>query len=954
MTPVSHETTGGSDGVRLYEFRVDATSPRPSQDVLEKALFAITGVTVISVSIRSEDDTIVVKTLWTAERMERLFYGVISSLGYVVADDVPVESRFLIEGMTCLNRALRVESHLRSLRGVEKAAVNFATMTATVVHNPKGVTATDVMNEIGRMGYSATLQGSTGCAIRPPTGTAGCIRRKLVVSGMSCASCAAQIGSQVRRLDGVNECVVNFSTGICLVTLDREDALQRVEEAITSMGYTVSVSPLRNPTSAAFLNETKAALERTREIEEQKRRFLGAAVLATPLALIMFLMATTNVFDDGRTMVFIDFVQAGLSTPIVFYYGSVFFVHAWQGLRHGMLTMDTLVAIGAGCSYLYSLGACIVMVVAKYQIATYFDAAGTLLAFMLLGRFLEARARRSTSDALINLMNLVPPVSIVVTAQGDITMPSSLLEKGMRVRVLAGDRFPVDGIVVEGMSDVDEQMVTGEAITKAVKVDSAVIGGTTNITAMLVVEATKIGEETMLSQILRLVQDAQNTKPEIQRIADQIAAYFVPFVVMFSVGVFFTWLLLGAFGMYPPEWRGQNETILMFAFDFFISSVVAACPCALGLATPTAIMVGTGVGAKNGILVKSGKSLEVVRQSRCIVFDKTGTITFGKLEVVFKKCWGDNVEEVMKVVGFVELLSNHPVAKAVADGILLASPASTYDVVFSKVKGGLGTEAVVRCRSQNNELRVHVGNLAMMREGNIHVPPEIEQAVRQQNNMGRTTVVGAVNGVARLLVALADEPKEEAAGVVRFLHRQGFRVLMVTGDNEGVAAHVASAVGIQNENLYAEALPTTKASIVRQLQSEGDCVIFVGDGINDSPALAQADVGIALGAGTQIAIEAADAVLINNSLVDILNLRALSIATVKRVYGNFFWAFGYNLCILPLASGMLYPFFHFKLPPILAAAAMVFSSISVLLSSLSIRWFAPYEARINIALPPKW
>ncbi|ESL07904.1 copper-transporting ATPase-like protein [Trypanosoma rangeli SC58] len=943
MTPEIHQAGGDSGSVRLYEFRVAATSPRPSQSVVARALSSLPGMSVLGVTVREEDATIVVKTPWTRETLGRKFYDAITALGYVVVVDDPVESRFIIEGMSCVSCAARIESHVRSLHGVEKVVVNFATMTALILHHSQLLTTRDLMNEIGGMGYRVKLRRLPGNKNESRRSSSGLIEQKLVLGGLTSAESAARVQVYVQRLSGVKDCAVNFLTGECVVTLDREDVLLCVGEAIASMGYTVAVSQLDDASGGVFVDDMREALERTREIAEHKTRFVGAAVLATPLALVMFLMATTNVMNNTGKMILLDFIQLSITTLIVFHYGSVFFYNAWRSLRHGESTMDTLVAIGSGCSYVYSLGACFMMLLTERHLATYFDAAGMLIAFMLLGRFLEARAKRSTSDALIELMNLAPPVSIVATAQGDITIPSSMVEKGMRLRVLAGDRVPVDGTVVEGISDVDEQMVTGEAVPKAVSPGSAVIGGTTNMTAMLVVEANKIGDETMLSQILRCVQEAQNTKPEIQRIADRIAAYFVPFVISFAVSVFFVWFFLGAFNMYPPAWRREKETIVMFAFEFFIASVVAACPCALGLATPTAIMVGTGVGAKTGILVKSGKTLEAVHQSRCIVFDKTGTITNGRLEVVFKKCWGDNVDEVKKMVGFVERLSNHPVAKAVAQGISEVGPEVVYDVVSSKTHSGLGVEAVIRRGPGGAEVRVHVGNLAMMRRAKVEVPLEVEQAMRQQNSQGRTIVIGAVGGVARLVVALADQPKEEAFRVVQFLHQQGFHVLLVTGDNKNVAVHVANAVGIPPENVYAETLPTTKASIVRQLQSEGHCVIFVGDGINDSPALAQADVGIALGAGTQIAIEAADAVLVSNSLVDILNLQVLSIATVRRVYGNFVWAFGYNLCILPFASGMLYPFLHVRLPPILASAAMVLSSITVLLSSLSIKCFRPYR-----------
>ncbi|ORC91649.1 putative copper-transporting ATPase-like protein [Trypanosoma theileri] len=906
---------------------------------VKKAIMLLDDVLIKDVVVNVEDGLVCVEVFSEDKNFEWRIRDVIVSLGFCVKCESAVVSNFLIEGMSCASCASRIESHLRSQPGVFSVSINYATMSGQVEHDEKVITASQLMEEIEKMGYTVTLRANLLNTAHPFYGTdTGDIR--LMIGGMSCASCASRIESCVRRLDDVEDCVVNFSTATCTVYLKPGGDIEHVKDKIVSMGFTVCV--ISGYVETGGVSETKNALERAREIEEHKKGFIGSALLAAPMGVVMLLMTTTNVLDDIFLMELVEGLQFLLTTPIIFYFGSGFFTRAWQNLLHNSFTMDTLVAIGTGASYLYSVVAYSVTLLTQHHMMTYFDTAGMLLAFMLLGRYLEARAKRSTSDALIELMNLVPPVSIIVTPQGDLTVPSTSVKKGMRVRVLAGDRIPVDGTVVEGMTDVDEQMVTGEAVLKTIKPGSKVIGGTTNVTSMFVMQADRIGEETMLSQILRVVQDAQNSKPAIQRIADQVAAYFVPIVIIFSISVFLIWLLIGVFDVYPSEWRRHQESILVFALDFFISTIVAACPCALGLATPTAIMVGTGVGAKNGILVKSGAILEVVHRSRCIVFDKTGTITNGKLRVVFNKCYGEDVSTVINAVGSVEQQSNHPVAKAVAASIIPVNQVPMYEVLNSKTLSGLGVEAFVRSIENGAEFEVHVGSLAMMQQININISLEVQRTVQRQADLGRTIVIGAVNGIARLVVALSDEPKDEALGVVRYLQNQHFRVLLVTGDNKNAAAHVASAVGIHPGNVFSEVLPTTKADIVKQLQEEGNHVIFIGDGINDSPALAQADVGVALGAGTEIAIEAADVVLLNNNLVDLLNLQALSVVTVRRVYGNFIWAFGYNIVMLPLASGMLYPLLQIKLPPIIAGSAMILSSLSVLLSSLSIRCFKPF------------
>ncbi|GET91963.1 copper-transporting ATPase-like protein, putative [Leishmania tarentolae] len=914
-------------------------------------------------------------------------------------------TNLLIEGMTCTSCAARIEEKLKQLNGVLGASVNFSTMSGQVLHNPALASLQKVVSCVADMGYAVTAQDTTAplgtadgetsqqgeckCSTNlraVPVHVGGVMsgyEHRLVILGMSCASCAARIEHRLLQMPAVLSCTVSFATGTAVVTTCTPSGYIDVCKMVQSMGYAVEETALVEPGSS--ISRTREALERTREISEHERNLIGSALLSLPLVVVMALMAFTDIMSRPLLARIIDGMQFFAVTPIVFHFGKGFFLSAWRSWQHGAYTMDTLVAIGTGCTYAYSTVVYLLtlFVYPHVHMMTYFDTAGMLTTFMLLGRFLEARAKRSTSGAVIELMGLMPTTAICVQPDGrEVRVSASQLHKGALVRVLAGDRVPVDGTILEGSSELDEQMVTGESLTKQKQPGEEVVGGTLNITASLLIRADKVGEETMIAQVLRIVQDAQNTKPTIQRAADRIAMSFVPFVLVFSLLTLCLWLVLGVTDAYPVSWRGEDTSWQAFAFNFFISTVVAACPCALGLATPTAIMVGTGVGAKNGVLVKSGTTLEEVRRVNCVVLDKTGTITNGRLEVVRSHMIRASLASpstttaqphstldpalVRCLVGLVEAQSNHPIAKAVSAKLLSETDRDVsemqrragYEVSSVVTHGGRGVEASVVVtptsdghRKPSAELpppRVHhllVGNVALLREHGVSLTPEVAHLIEEENGNGLTTVVAAVDGVACFVVGLVDGPKREAHGVIQYLHNAGIRVLMVTGDNVGVARRIAVEVGIHSNHVYAEALPITKANIVKELQGQGLRVMFVGDGINDSPALAQAHVGVALGAGTQVAIEAADAVLVRDNLVDLLNLQSLSKVTVRRIYGNFIWAFGYNLLMLPTASGLLYPFFHIRLPPIAAGAAMMLSSLSVLTSSLTIRCFRAHRER---------
>ncbi|CCW71477.1 unnamed protein product [Phytomonas sp. Hart1] len=975
------------------------------------------------------------------------------------------ETRILIEGMSCASCAARIESRLLKTPGVEKASVNFTMLSASILHAPAELPLEALLRVIRDLGYSPkvlhsdAVKGATTVPNSMPsnplyknnpndihsdqknnkgdsstTGFSSSFDNaqkpqfRLLIEGMSCASCATRVEHALAELPFVVGCHVVFTTGIAAITTrpnelsPADHGVQLIQE-VRRLGYEACllsspavVDPSEKPslTTRMDLEEgeselvrTRQALERTTEIRHQRRLFLWSAVLALPLVLIMVLMATTDFLMHHSTYALLsETLQLCCTTPIVCYFGRQFFRGAWHGLRVGAFTMDTLVAIGVGTAYGYSLVVYGLRVGGVATLTSYFEAAGLLTTFMLLGRYLEARAKRGTSGALIELLSLVPRETLVVNTEGvAIAMASSAVRPGMRVRVLAGERVPVDGVVLEGCSDVDEQLLTGESLPVSVGPGRGVIGGTLNLTAVFEMQAERVGAATTLGGILRVVEAAQASRPPVQRVADRLAGVFVPAVLIIAGLTLVVWMTLGAARAYPARWCA-NEGWVGFAFNFFIATVVSACPCALGLATPTAILVGTGVGARMGVLVKSGAALENVRGTSCVLLDKTGTITTEKLEVVQVKSFlgpdainpldfatftthhivGGNAEDmattplttipttdemVRRLVAAVEELSTHPIARAVVEALGPSNappPATVMKVQSSITHPGKGVEATISTtRSEiaddkdepleKGQHHVVVSNLTLMNELNVAVGKDVVEEVHRRGERGYTTVVAAVDGVCRLVISLSNEPKLEARGVVHALQQKGLRVMMITGDNVEVARRVGEEVGIAPEDICAGALPATKAKIVQQIQcgenkrgGEGKKgkgkrvkVMFVGDGINDSPALAQADVGVALGAGTDVAIEAADAVLMRNALSDIINLQAISVITVRRIYANFVWAFGYNLIMLPLASGVVYPFIHLQVPPVVAGLAMVFSSLTVLLSSLSIRFFRPVK-----------
>ncbi|KAL8200174.1 hypothetical protein R6Q57_011513 [Mikania cordata] len=645
-----------------------------------------------------------------------------------------------------------------------------------------------------------------------------------------------------------------------------------------------------------------------------------------------------------------DWLNWILVTLVQFVIGKRFYIAAFRALRNGSTNMDVLVALGTTASYVYSVYALLYGAITGLWVTTYFETSAMLITFVLLGKYLETLAKGKTSDAIKKLVELVPATALLLVKDndgknvGEREIDALLIQPGDVLKVLPGTKVPVDGFVVWGSSYVNESMVTGESAPVLKEVDSLVIGGTINFHGLLHVQATKIGSDTVLSQIISLVETAQMSKAPIQKFADYVASIFVPTVVGLSFVTFLGWYISGSLGAYSDEWLPENGNHFVFALMFSISVVVIACPCALGLATPTAVMVATGVGANNGVLIKGGDALERAQKVQYVIFDKTGTLTQGKATVTTVKVFTEmDRGDFLRLLASAEASSEHPLAKAILeysrhfqffevskdsqhqnDGSAMS--AWLLDVFDFHAIPGRG----VRCLIDGKQILV--GNRSLLTENRIEIPSNVENFVVDLEENAKTGILVAYGSELIGAVGVADPLKREAAVVVEGLKKMGVRPIMVTGDNWRTARAVAKEVDIQD--IRAEVMPAGKADVIRSFQKDGSIVAMVGDGINDSPALAAADVGIAIGAGTDIAIEAADYVLMKNNLEDVITAIDLSRKTFTRIRLNYVFAMAYNVISIPLAAGVFFPWLRVKLPPWVAGACMALSSVSVVCSSL--------------------
>ncbi len=811
-----------------------------------------------------------------------------------------------IEGMTCASCSSRVQRRLSKLPGMADAAVNLATEKATVSYDPALLDQSAIIAAVHNIGYGVPLEKQT-----------------LHIGDMSCASCVARVEKALKATPGVTSVAVNFATETAAVEyLPGAVTQAALRAAVEGAGYA-----LREPEAGSVVSAGDQAAEaRRRELLVVRRKMIVSLGVGAFLMLLGFFPPS---FLSQRQLWLVMFA---LATPVQVWAGRQFYRGAWAAARHRTTDMNTLIAVGTSVAYLYSAAVTFFpgffgrIAGAGFKAAVYYETAVIIIGLILLGRFLEARAKGEASDAMKKLMGLQAKTARVVRDDAELDVPVDSVRAGDIVVVRPGEKIPVDGVVLDGRSAVDEAMLTGESIPVEKGPGDEVIGATLNKTGSFRFRATKVGADTALAQIIRLVEEAQGSKAPIQRLADYIASIFVPSVFGIATVTFLIWLLFGP----APAF-----TLAMLAA---VSVLIIACPCALGLATPTAIMVGTGKGAENGVLIRSGEALERAYKLDAIVLDKTGTLTVGKPVVTdIVMAAGPDGSEAMTRDRLLELAasaergSEHPLGEAVVGranelGLTLRRPDEFVAIP------GHGIEVTL------DGSRVLLGNSRLMEERAYELGGLAEEAERLATE-GKTPMFVAVDGVVAGIIAVADTLKPDAVEAVARLKALGLQVAMITGDNRRTAEAVARQLGI--DRVLAEVLPDRKAEEVRRLQGEGHVVAMVGDGINDAPALAQADIGVAIGTGTDVAMEASDITLIRGDLMPIVTAVALSKATMRTIRQNLFWAFAYNVALIPVAAGILYPLFGVLLDPMLAAGAMALSSVSVVSNSLRLRRFRP-------------
>ena len=807
-----------------------------------------------------------------------------------------------IIGMTCATCAATVEKGLSQTPGVEQADVNFASEKASIKYDPTKVDLAKIKDTVSQLGYGVATKKS----IFP-------------VGGMTCASCVARVEEALSSVPGVVSASVNLASERATVEYLEGTGLADMRRAVKDAGYELG------PEAQALEDVTTAA---QREVRVIRNRFIIAAILTSAIMAL----------DWGPSFVGKSYLLWALATPVQFWAGWRFYRGAWGALKHRISDMNTLIVVGTSVAYFYSM----IAVIAPSLFATgvlephlYFHTSAAIITLILLGRFLEARARGQTSEAIKKLIGMQPKTALVIREGEQKEIPVEEVQVGDFILVRPGEKVPVDGIVRQGYSSVDESMITGESIPVDKKVGDEVIGATINKTGGLEIEATKVGKDTMLAHIVRMVEEAQGSKAPIQRLADVIASYFVPAVIGIAIVTFVVWYFVGP------------APALTFAFLNFVAVLVIACPCALGLATPTAIMVGTGKGAEHGILIRNGEALERAHQINTVLLDKTGTLTRGEpvvTDVVAASF--SSPEEVLRLAASAEHSSEHPlgeaVVKAALEKKLELSPSSDFNAI-----PGQGVEASVEGK------KLFLGNLRLMKERGLSLNG-LEKKAAELLEGGKTVMFLGRDSQVSGIIALADTLKPGARESLQMLHKMGIETAMLTGDNRRTAEAIAREAGI--DRVLAEVLPEHKAREVKKLQEEGKVVAMVGDGINDAPALAQADIGIAIGTGTDVAMETGDITLISGDLMGVVTAISLSKRTMRTIKQNLFWAFAYNTALIPVAAGVLYLVFgktgvpsglHFILGeygflnPILAAAAMAASSITVVSNSLRLRRFKP-------------
>ncbi|GAA0077233.1 heavy metal translocating P-type ATPase [Clostridium sp. CTA-5] len=809
-----------------------------------------------------------------------------------------IKKAFKIEGMSCSACANRVERVIKKLEGIDNANVNFATETLNVEFDENKLNNQNIEDAVVKAGYGVKKNIKT---------------YNFKVEGMTCSACANRVERVTRKLEGVEESSVNFATERLTISIDEDEInYGQIRSVVDKAGY-------------KLIDEESIQKESEDKKEESPSkqlliRFIISVVLTIPLLIIsmghMVGMELPSIIDPMMNPLNFALIQAILTLPVMIV-GYKFYKVGLKNLFKLSPNMDSLISIGTLAAFLYGVFAVFKINQGNHEYAMhlYFESASVILTLITLGKYLEAVSKGKTSQAIKALMGLAPKTATIIRDNNEIIVKVEEVMVGDIILVKPGEKLPVDGEVIEGSTAIDESMLTGESIPVEKTIGNSVIGASINKTGFIKYRATKVGKDTALAQIIKLVEDAQGSKAPIAKLADIIAAYFVPTVIGLAIISSLAWLIAGESSI--------------FALTIFISVLVIACPCALGLATPTAIMVGTGKGAENGVLIKGGEALETTYKLNTVVFDKTGTITEGKPKVTDIICNDISEDEILILAASAEKGSEHPLGEAIV------KEANDRCLELKKVDGfeaipGHGIEAMI------DENKVFLGNKKLMIQKNVDISVLNERADLLANE-GKTPMYIAINSEIKGIISVADTVKESSKDAIKILHDMGIKVAMITGDNKSTANAIAKQVGI--DIVLAEVLPEDKANEVTKLQANGDKVGMVGDGINDAPALAKADIGIAIGSGTDVAIESADIVLMRSDLMDVSTAIKLSKATIKNIKENLGWAFGYNILGIPVAMGILHIFGGPLLNPMIAAGAMSFSSVSVLLNALRLRNF---------------
>jgi P-type Cu+ transporter len=850
-----------------------------------------------------------------------------------------------VAGMTCASCVSHVERALKRVPGVSEVAVNLGTNTARVVYAPARASIPALISAVADAGYTVPTAEMT-----------------LDVRGMTCASCVAHVEKALRALDGVTAAVVNLGLGTARVTYVPDMvSVQAMKRAVRDTGYEAS----ERSTGVSGIDREQQAREE--EIRQQGRNLL----IAGSIGLLVMVGTFYDMLGPLQRVVPVwlsyKWVLGLLTTPIVLGPGRQFFVNSWRGLRHGVTDMNLLYATGIGAAYIIA----VINTLFPHagfggEGATFFESAALLTAFIVLGRWLEALTRGRTSEAIRKLMKLQPKVARVVRDGDEIELPAEEVVAGDLLLVRPGESIPVDGLVKSGYSAVDESMLTGESLPVEKKVGDSVSAGTMNKTGAFTFEATRIGKETALAQIIRLVEDAQASKAPIQKLADWVAGHFILGVHLLAVLVFVFWFFWGYQLYFDPNssfilspYTLGSIGVFGFALLLSVTVLVISCPCAVGLATPSAMMAGTGKAAEHGVLFKNAEAIENASKLQTIVFDKTGTLTRGEPSVTDVVVAPSGVTEsapwteadVLCIAATAERGSEHPLGEAIVRGARERDLPLTEAEQFNAIPGH-GIEARVEGRA------MLLGNRKLMRERGVDFATAMSEAERLETE-GKTVMFVAIDGLPAGLIAVADTLKEHSVAAVRHLRRLGLEVAMITGDNRRTAEAIARQVGI--DRVLAEVLPQDKAAEVRQLQAQGRRVAMVGDGVNDAPALAQADVGMAIGSGTDVAKETGHVILIKDDLRDVVVALEVARATMRKVKQNLFWAFFYNTLGIPIGAGLLYPFASVIVSPEFASALMAISSVSVTLNTLLLKRFVPpvykdrqgrHESESQTALQP--